>query len=325
MADLTDATEFELVQATKHKKVGDDRDVTDDVSLDRWSPGEKDRLYMNGLKTGDGYLDLVDGDHDGDRWTKVDAYTEVDGDTLTVKVGRRESSPNYTLVIRLSGEAFVEDDEEDDETLTGVTDGGTPVDGEDVAELTVSRRAVSKALDDSRNIEADELLDALENVNDVLKTASDVIYSHYTEEAEGGREEWLIAENGERAALYVHHGEEWDRLLDEAGVGDEELGTAVKRAHQQQARYDGADENTLGAVDAMVVWQPDVADLVQAGLTLKEARAHVLRVEGYTQEEIAGEMNLPSTSAAKNTLYRGDQKVREAKRLVSAAGVDTDE
>lgn len=106
MTDLTDADRFEIVEA-RHKDRGD---VTENVSIDRWSKYGKDRLYLNGLRTGDGYLDLQTGDSDGDSWTKVSADHEVDGDELTIEVGNKRAI--YTIVVRVHGDGFEETEDE---------------------------------------------------------------------------------------------------------------------------------------------------------------------------------------------------------------------
>lgn len=123
MTDLTNADGFELESAT-HKDRGD---VTDAVSIDRWSKYGNDRLYLNGLQTGDGHLDLQTGESDGDRWTKVSAEYELEGDTLTIEVGRTFRTSTYTLVVRVIGEDFeaVQEESEDEEESEAVCDGGT--------------------------------------------------------------------------------------------------------------------------------------------------------------------------------------------------------
>lgn len=120
--DLTTADGFALVEATYYDRIAGERyerDKTESVSIDRWTKHGKDRLYLNGLKTGDGWLSLVDGSSGGDRWTKVEAVGRVDGDTLTIKVGNMSTSYKdfgeleacYDLVVRVEG---VDTDEGDD-------------------------------------------------------------------------------------------------------------------------------------------------------------------------------------------------------------------
>lgn len=124
MSELTDADRFELVEA-RHKDRGD---VTEHVTIDRWIKYGKDRLYLNGLKTGDGWLSLKTGDSGGDKWTKVSADYELEGDELTITVGNR--STIYTLVVRVHGDDFgpVEDDgDEDEDNPVIVADGGEDV------------------------------------------------------------------------------------------------------------------------------------------------------------------------------------------------------
>lgn len=128
MSELTTATGFELVEAThRHKPLGGDveyRDVTDSVSIDRWTNYGKDRLYLNGLDTGDGWISLKGDDAGGDKWTKVDARRELEGDELTIEV-YKGSTIYYTLVVRVHGDGFEsapEPRELDDELTSAATE-----------------------------------------------------------------------------------------------------------------------------------------------------------------------------------------------------------
>ena len=101
MSDLTTADRFEIVEARDNN--GDD--VTETISIDRWTKYGKDRLYLNGLGTGDGWISLESEDAGGDRWTKVDARRELDGDELTIEVYKGRTV-YYEIVVRVHGEGF---------------------------------------------------------------------------------------------------------------------------------------------------------------------------------------------------------------------------
>jgi hypothetical protein len=140
MEDLTDATQFELVEATYYDRIGGERyerDKLGSVSIDRWSKYGHDRLYLNGLKTGDGYLDLATGESDGDRWTKVEAAGQLNGDELTIKVGNMGTSYKdfdeldacYELVVRVD---TIETDDEPEVVADGGEDQSAFVDDETI-------------------------------------------------------------------------------------------------------------------------------------------------------------------------------------------------
>lgn len=128
MSELTNADGFKIVTATHHKRTGD-VNVTDSISIDRWSDYGKDRLYLNGLKTGDGWISLKSDESGGDRWTKVSAERELDGDELTITVGNKRTI--YTIVVKVNGDDFMSGSEDSDDSENEsegkpeiVTDGG---------------------------------------------------------------------------------------------------------------------------------------------------------------------------------------------------------
>lgn len=98
------------------------------------------------------------------------------------------------------------------------------------------------------------------------------------------------------------------------------LEDAVVEAHQNDAADAGVAPDADGLL-ALTSWRPRIYELEAGGMSRQEARAHVLRDSGCTQTEVRDRMGLPSTSAAKNTLHRGDEKVRAARRLLDAADV----
>ena len=106
MTQLTTADRFEIVDAQYYNKVRSEyRDKTADVEIDRWNNYGKDRLYINNLKTGDGWISLKDDDFGGSRWTSSKADWGLDGDELTIKIG---SGPTWTYVItvKVHGDDF---------------------------------------------------------------------------------------------------------------------------------------------------------------------------------------------------------------------------
>jgi len=201
MSDLTTADGFELLDVTyRHKPLGEDPeyyDKTDSVSIDRWSKYGNDRLYLNGLNTGDGWISLQGDESGGDKWTKVEAQRELDGDELTIKVGRaidiRKGRATYTITIRVIGDEFGADDDNDDEQEI-VADGGedvtSHVDDETITEAieqhddpghedatTVAEvRDILAALDESGAVHWSEWLDNIESgETDVVAETDELI------------------------------------------------------------------------------------------------------------------------------------------------------
>lgn len=191
MSDLTTADGFELIEATyRHKPLGEDAeycDKTDSITIDRWSKHGKDRLYLNGLKTGDGWLSLQTDESGGEKWTKVEAQREIDGDELTIKIGRpvdiRKGRAAYTITIRVIGDEFGagegdgdEGNEQeiacdggedvtnhvDDEVITEAIEKHDDPDHED-ATTVAEVRDILAALDESVRVHWGEWLDSIES------------------------------------------------------------------------------------------------------------------------------------------------------------------
>jgi len=134
--DINDADDIELVNATHNGE------ETDAVTVDRWTNSGKDRVYLNGLDVGDGYISLINGTIDGDRWTKVTGEWSRDEELLTVRIGHESDvseDPAYVITLRATGAAFDEyygdgegtaeqDETDDDDSLSAATecDDDTP-------------------------------------------------------------------------------------------------------------------------------------------------------------------------------------------------------
>lgn len=230
MTDLTDADRFELVEA-RHKDRGD---VTENVSIDRWSKYGNDRLYLNGLRTGDGYLDLQTGDSDGDSWTKVSADYEIDGDELTIEVGNKRAI--YTIVVRVHGDGFeaTEDDSEGDEEAaeTEETEAEIVADGGEAATEHVSEESVDSAIgsegtDDERAVLRDALADVQASVQEY--------WGEWMQAVEEGSAE-VVAEDDDAIVIADHSGYNWTEELDALDVSEDWMLQAVQDAHLAEAR-----------------------------------------------------------------------------------------
>lgn len=319
--DLSNATGIELVNATY------DGDDVDWISVDRWTKYGKDRVYMNGLKTGDGWISLKDASAGGDRWTKVTAEYELDGDLLTIRVGHEAKishSPTHVITLRLSGEEFeaaVDDDDEDENNDEPeiVADGGEDDlnTHTDIDESTIEETA------DDRGVDAADLADAIEDADQDWGDVAEEMVAEARDIDESGEynESTIITESPVAVARYIDYGM-WDpaihHLQDEYDHS-ERVARAVRAAHQRQAERDGADANVLGTMDAVYVRSPAVCEWMGAGLSLPAARVAATRAAGNSQTETARALGL-SGGAVRSHDARRNQRVREARRLVELAG-----
>lgn len=113
--------------------------------------------------------------------------------------------------------------------------------------------------------------------------------------------------------------------LRDDGRGHEAARSVLEDAIVDAHRYYAVDADVAPDdedLHPLTTWVPRIFELEAGGMSIQEARAHVLRDSGRTQKEVRDRMDLPSTSAAKNALHRGDEKVRTARRLLDAAGRD---
>jgi hypothetical protein len=192
--DINDADDIELVNATHNGE------ETDAVTVDRWTNSGKDRVYLNGLDVGDGYISLINGTVDGDRWTKVTGEWSRDEELLTVRIGHESDvseDPAYVITLRATGAAFDEyygddestaeqDETDDDDSLSAATecDDDTPTVMADGGEDTPTRS-------DLMDAGADRGLDYLDT-SDVAGERSIVLCNRDapTEHSEAG--EYLV-------------------------------------------------------------------------------------------------------------------------------------
>lgn len=115
MSELTTADELTL-ESARNVYLGVDK--TDEVTVNRWSKYGHDRLYIDGPAKFDKnstYLDLQTGEAE-DVPPGKDVETELEGDTLTIKVSNSRNGHTYTIVVHVEGEGFepVEDNDDDD-------------------------------------------------------------------------------------------------------------------------------------------------------------------------------------------------------------------
>lgn len=274
MTELTTADGFELESATHHKR----GDVTNDVSIDRWQNYGKDRLYLNGLKTGDGWISLRTGESGGDKWTKVSAECELEGDELTIEVGNNKTI--YTLVVRVIGEDFepVEDDSDDSEPEL-VADGG-----EDVT-AHVDDSTIEDAIEDQDGPLEDDRTATVAEVRDAFAWVQQSVTEYWGEwldNLEHGEchvvhedDEVIVLETGEQSVPRRDLREHYDGEL------GERVPQIVNAIHHELAR-DRCDYD-WSVTYPLVVAKPDG---FAAGQGYVEAVVNGLQREGLTPGQV---------------------------------------
>lgn len=290
MTDLTNADGFELVDAQKWNKPlgqpGEYVDATDKVSIDRWTKHGHDRLYLNGLATGDGWISLKDGSSDGERWTKVTAEYELDGDELTIEVGRPHRRAKYVITVKVHGDGFGDADERDEQATENDTeedatggaagseevraDGGQPTahgdDGERAA-APVSDEQIEAALErheDTDHEDAHSVAD-IRDLLDYIQTGVENGWTEYTDNIEDDHSPTHVV--AETADLVVLDTGEWALYDEELNAYDGPVAVddvardVVAAIHHGLAR-DHTDRD-WGVTYPLVVAKPDGTDAGQ--------------------------------------------------------------
>lgn len=268
--NLTTADGFELVDATHRRKVigGDAEyvDETDDVSIDRWQKHGHDRLYINGLATGDGYVDLETLEADSKHWgAKCTGDVTLDGDELTVEIGI--CKPTYTITIRVEGLDVEEDDEDgdgEDEQVATVTDGGSD------ASTHIPDDEVRDAIGDPTHPDAPTVADARELLGHIQRSIEEAWGEWMDNIARGDAtlvyedDEVLVVSTGEmklyEQELATYSGR---ATVDEAAID------VVSRVHHSVAEQ--LTDYNRGVAYPMVIAKPDGVNdgraLVESHLT----------------------------------------------------------
>jgi len=239
MSDLTTADGIELVEAThRHKPISEDaeyHDVTDSVTIDRWSKYGKDRLYLNGLNTGDGWVSLKSDESGGDKWTKVEAQRELNGDELTIKVGRavdiRKGRAAYTITVRVIGDGFGED--ENDEGADADNEQEVACDGGSDVTDHVEDETIEEAIDAHDDPDHEDATTVTE-VRDILAALNESVRVHWSE--------WLDnIESGDAQVI-----DETDELIVlDTGTIDK---VREEIAHHPEIDADGSTVDVVSAV-----------------------------------------------------------------------------
>lgn len=330
MSDLTTADGFELIEAThRHKPLGEDAeyiDVTDSISIDRWSKHGKDRLYLNGLNTGDGWISLQTDESGGDKWTKVEARRDRDGDELTIRVGRgidlRKGRAAYTLVIRVEDDAFGDpdgDDQDDEGETELVADGGedteSPITDADI-------EAAIQSHDDPDHPEALSVAD-IRGLLAQIQQQTERIWGRWMDAIERNDVQ-VAADTGGALVLAVRdapYGELLEESADPLSVAYDEIARDVVSATVHNAAERLTDRSWAHDY-ALVVAKPKIADagetyvtalingLLRRGLSPGQAWAYYgVEIRGHSRNAWASRCGYSDHSAVSEPLRKAERKL----------------
>ncbi len=166
---------------------------------------------------------------------------------------------------------------------------------------------------DKFEIPGQELLDALEEIDEYVKSDAEFIKTRSVTKVSGGEDDAVIADAGHFMVLYVPP-HQWDEIQVETDLSGDYL-KAAKEIHTEFARRVGADEEMLATHDALLLPTPKIHQLTRAGLSRKQAEVQALRMKGATHETIGDELGI-AVGTVKSHCRRIDEKIRQAKKLV---------
>ena len=327
MSELTNANSFELLTA-EHKDRGD---VTDNVSIDRWTNYGKDRLYLNGLRTGDGWISLKTDESGGDRWTKVSADYELDGDTLTITVGNKTTI--YTITVRVHGDGFESaadeetDANSDDEPSTDA-DNSHPIvadGGEDVTSH-IDDETIEDAIeqhDDPSHPDAATVEEVRKLLVWLQQDAEDW-WSEMMDNIERGGSDIITETDNVLVISTGKHDAVRERLADYEVVTDTDLdGTTVDVVSgvihdvaRQLTDYDWGVaypfvvQKSSGVEDGQQFVEAIINSLLRRGLSPGQAWAYYgVKIRGHSRNQWATRCGYSDHSAVSEPLRKAEQKL----------------
>lgn len=230
--NLTTADGFTLENATKEDH---EYDYTSDldVSLDRWSKGGHDRLYVNGLNW-DCYVDLSDGSVHVDGGSKLTPVgTELDGDELTITVVYgREIDPDKTVEITatVEGDEFETDENDENHEQEIACDGG-----DDTTEHFSDDEIVAaiEQHDDRDHPEATTVDEVRTSLAEIQRSFEHFWSEHLDSIDEAA--ESIVYEDDEVLVLADHTGHGWNEEKEAAKLSNPVLGDILKSVHHKAA------------------------------------------------------------------------------------------
>jgi len=194
--------------------------------------------------------------------------------------------------------------------------------GMPVPKVPIDVQVVADAADEYGVSRAD-LVATLEDIDAYLVDNARDVHARTTGEL--GKEA-LVFEGVHFAVLYVDP-DEWIELRVELDLG-EDVWWAAKTSHAGETerivgaidRLEFVDE--LATNDLLVTPTPIVGDLVDAGLSHRQAAIQALRMEGDSQERIGEKMGI-ATGTVKSHCDRIDRKIERARRLLELVESDS--
>lgn len=318
MDDLTAADGFELESADKN-----DRDKTDDYSINRWSK-KGDRLYLDDdskLDKHNVYVDLETATVEGAPSSTWSTDVTVEGDTLTVTVERgKVRTKTTTFVVRIEAEEFGVDDLDDGEPEDEpevATDGGENV-TEHVSDETIAARIEQH--DDPDHPDA-TTVEEVRALLAHLQTAVDEGWAEYMDQIEDGTIE-VVAETDDLLVLDTGEHKMCDEEIGRTYSDDVDgPAMAVLDGVMHDLARQHSDHN-WGATYPLVVRKPEgfgagqryveavMLSLMRRGLSPGQAWAYYgVEIRGNSRNSWASRCGYSDHSAVSEPLRKAHDKV----------------
>jgi len=327
MSELTTADRFELVEAQHYNSVKSEYvDATNTVTLGRWTNYGKDRLYINNLKTGDGWISLKDDDFGGDRWTKCKAEWDLEGDEITVKIGTSRRW-TYIVTIKVHGDGFeavAEPRDVDFDDLEAcvsespapeiATDGGEPQTFTDAEILEQIEWHLDPESDDAPTVERVRELRA------ELRKSGQVVFAEWMDNIEQGHTE-VVAEHDDKIVVSTGEvdtvDEDLQNVTDASDIERNILGTLEEQEAKRLSNYD------WGYTYPRVLAKPDsfkaghqfveavVNNLCKRGLSPGQAWAYYgVEIRDNSRNQWAKRCGYNDHSAVSEAVRKANRKLR---------------
>jgi len=329
---LADADRFELVDAQHWNSIKSEYEDDETVTLDRWTNYGKDRLYINNLKTGDGWISLKDDDFGGDRWTKCKAEWDLEGDELTVKIGTSRRW-TYIVTIKVHGDGFEpvveprEVDFDDQEACVSESDQEIVTDGGEDKTSHIEDGEIEAAIESNDDTDHPDALTVAE-VRDALaeiQASFEGFWAEHMDSIEDGHLE-VVAETEHVVVFADHTGHGWNEELDALGLDPDRSSndrtiriTLAETHHRAASRL--CDRNWSTA-DPFVVAKPDgvrngqlfvetiINSLLQRGLSPGQAWAYYgVEIRGNSRNSWAKRCGYSDHSAVSEAVRKAKKKL----------------
>lgn len=180
-----------------------------------------------------------------------------------------------------------------------------------VRNLTVSINSIRSV--DAGN-RTDPLIRALTDLDTCTTEDLDMILD---DEFKNGAGE-ILGEPGDKLVLDIPE-YEWHAVADQTFDGGFLGIDILQQVHREQARREGIED--VDDYTPLVVWNRDVHELVNAGLSRVQARVYYHKQQGLTHAEIGAKLNIEKGTVDTHS-KRIQQKKREATTLLELIASD---